>query len=426
MVSKYAVLLRRACSTALVALVVCLAFLPVIGDASAPGVPTVYPKQRGPVMSLRESEGEYSAQRDIGYSAPTRTGQSLWIFGDTQPIYGRGRFHRGNPVFVASATAIVGRITKLVPPQQDIEVHLGHPPGSGSSGLGQFLSQPTNTYLMDGSGRHCVKPPAAYPARWLLGEQAIPNSQKMLLTYLDVCVYSGTKFNVEGWGYALFNPSTFTFTAGPTDIVRPRKNGAAMTATMWHSPVFTSPTQLSFFNSICYKMVNSVCTKSMFETISVPFTKKGLASLFTATPTLMSMPNGGPFSALDSAVTTYRPTPHGPVEYLDVEQLDESGNVAFLVARTTTGPWHELAKAHLAGCPLHSGSNVVAFLPPECYSIRAHAEYDSGNQLLVTYYNFAVRWKGRYLGNHLMAVRVSLPLAVDSGGPRPSSDDPTD
>jgi hypothetical protein len=262
---------------------------------------------------------------------------------------------------------------------------------------------------MDGSGRACVKPRAAYSARWVLGEQLIPSSQNVLLAYLDVCVYSGTRFNVEGWGYAVFNPMTFTFTTPPTDIVLPRKNGAAMKATLWDSPVFTSSTLLSFFSSVCYSMVKSVCKRSTFETVSVPFTSKGLASLFTASPTVMTMPHGGPFTTLYSAVTTIQPTTRGPVEYLDVEQLDESGNVAFLIAKAPTGPWSEVATSHLPGCPLHPGSNVVGFFPPECYSIRAHAEYDTGNQLLVTYYNFAVRWKGRYLGNHLMAVRITLP-----------------
>jgi hypothetical protein len=409
MIPEYKALIPRLSWTALVAVVTCLAFLPVIGVATSSAVPSVVPVLLGPVMSQRETNGVYSAQRDIGFSAPTRSGQSLWIFGDTQPIYGPGRFHRGNPTFVASATAILGPITKLVPPQRDVEVRLGHPPGSNASGLSEFLSQPTDTYLKDGSGRACVKPPAAYPARWVLGEQLIPGSNNVLLAYLDVCVYSGTQFDVEGWGYAVFSLVTFKFTTPPTDIVLPRKSGSAMTATLWESPVFTSPTRLAFFNSVCYHMVNSVCTHSRFETVSVPFTSKGLASLFTTSPTVMTMTDGRPFTTLYSAVTTFQPTPRGPVEYLDVEQLDESGNVAFLVARVPTGPWREVATTHLPGCPLHSGSNVVGYVPPECYSIRAHAEYDAGNQLLVTYYNFAVRWKGRFLGNHLMAVRVTLP-----------------
>jgi hypothetical protein len=409
MITKYKVPVRRLWWTALAAVVACLAFLPDIGVATSTGVPSVVPVLLGPVMSQRETDGIYTAQRDIGYSAPTRSGDSLWIFGDTQPIYAPGRFHRGDPVFVPSATAILGPITKLVPPQRDVEVHLDHPPGSSASDLGEFLPQPADTYLRDGSGRACVKPPAAYPARWVLGELLIPGSQNLLLAYLDVCVYSDTQFDVEGWGYAVFSPLTFSFTTPPTDIVRPRKSGAAMTATLWSSPVFTSPTRLAFFNSICYRMVNSVCTHSTFKTVSVPFTSKGLASLFTTSPTVMTMPGGSPFTTLNSAVSTFRPTPRGPVEYLDVEQLDESGNVAFLVARAPTGPWREVATTHLPGCPLHLGSNMVGFFPPECYSIRAHAEYDAGNQLLVTYYNFAVRWKGRYLGNHLMAVRITLP-----------------
>jgi hypothetical protein len=409
MVSKYGVLVRRPCWIALVALIANLAFLPVIGVATSPGVPSVVPVQLGPVMSQRESDGIYSAQRDIGYSAPTSSGQSLWIFGDTQPIYGPGQFRRGDPVFIASATAILGPITKLVPPTRDVEVHVGHPPGSSASGLSEFLPQPTDTYLANGSGRPCAKPLAAYPARWVLGELLIPGSHNVLLPYVDVCVYSATQFNLEGWGYAVFSLLTFTFTTPPIDVVRPRKGGEAMTATLWNSPVFTSPTRLAFFNSICFRMVDSVCTHSTFETVSVPFTSKGLASLFTTPPTVMTMPGGSPFATLGSAVTTYRPTPLGPVEYLDVEQLDQSGNVAFLVARAPTGPWHEVATTHLPGCPLHLRSNGIGFLPPECYSIRAHAEYDVGNELLVTYYNFAVHWKGRYLGNHLMAVRVTLP-----------------
>jgi hypothetical protein len=134
----------------LVAVVDCLAFVPVIGVATSTGVPSVVPVPLGPVMSQRETDGIYTAQRDIGDSAPTRSGQSLWIFGDTQPIYAPGRFHRGNPVFVPSATAILGPITRLVP-QRDVEVHVGHPPGSSASGLGAFLPQPADTYLEDGS-----------------------------------------------------------------------------------------------------------------------------------------------------------------------------------------------------------------------------------------------------------------------------------
>jgi len=391
-----------------------LALVVGVAERSGAATPLVVPhltvQLLGPVFSQAEADRAFTVQRDDGLSAPVSGGRVLWVFGDSA-VDGPATTNPPHPrAFITGSSALFGPVQPLTAPYHLYELHLGQPL-SWSAGPAQFLPTPTDTFLDDGSGQSCTNPPAAYPARWGTGLIPLPGTSSVLETYLLACVYTGTVFPIEGWGYAIIDLAHRVVSSGPNDVVVPSSaNPILPRLAQWGSPVLDPDGTIHLYASSCSAYAASRCQAGVVETIALPGGPAGLAAVASATPTPVLAVGG--FTPLDNTVKAWPASPHGPRQLLDLEKVSHDGVIRLLVGSNPQGPFTPVGEFQLPGCVAHPNTTDLGFIPPECYAIVAHPEYSSPTRLFVTYYLQDARWKGRALGNHLMAVTVSLKPGV--------------
>jgi hypothetical protein len=318
-------------------------------------------QQLGPVRT-RDETPTLTLTRDGGMSVALPNGRDLWVFGDGP------QFHWANgkwtiKAFVAGSSIASGPYRRGHVPAPMDEMWLGHKPSKKYKAT-VFIPPPRNVYFPDGSRKECSrKNGAAEEGRWPTGAALMPNKSFVLVTYDEVCVTANSQFRVEGWGFAIYNWKTNRLAAGPIDVFKPAKNGAAINSLKrFVSPIVVG-SRVTLFAYTC-------CSPGHVYTTSMPATAKALSNPKSYKTKVVS---GLPPSYLLS-VSGKSPT---QTKFQLLEQLDTKGRFAVYVAANIGGPWKRKASGLLPGC-------LTSEQP--CYALYSHPELSTSTQLLVSYY----------------------------------------
>jgi len=172
---------------------------PATADVAPPAlVTTGYETSTGNLVS-----------RDAGYSARVPgTGTSLWLFGDT---FWNGGFWFGTTAALGSYTPgqVPTGLSEVPTPPAAMSNPSNRPPGG-------FLPQFPGG-LKTPQGADCTNDGAQgrIPVSWPSGAAAIPGTNRLLVTYLDVCQFGGP--TGERFVVAEYNPATNTL-SGTTRV----------------------------------------------------------------------------------------------------------------------------------------------------------------------------------------------------------------
>jgi len=375
---------RRRTHVVLVVLVATLSWLTARGPANASTqVPTVAATPLGIVEGTNEASGIYELHRDEGLSVALDGGQSLWIFGDTVVHYS-GTKPAGAASFFPSSTAAIGPTGPGVAPTGLAEIQVGVPPSAGgAAGPHHFLPLPGAVYVPDHVGKVCTVSGQGYPARWPTGAARIPGTTKVFVTFFDVCALSRTSYPVEGWGYAIFDTATNTFSVPATEVILPRTTAYVLPWTRRYiSPIFESPTELVLFTSTCLAGVKNVCTSGAVNVTTINPTVANLRDIAHA-PQTATMTAPGTRWRTHLLSVAYYPAASGPSRFIALTQPDTTGLIDVVSSGTPTGPWTTIAHAQLPGCAAIFEASVGTTV---CYAIVGHPEQSGNGHLVVSYY----------------------------------------
>jgi len=338
-------------------------------------------------QSIGEVAGVTYDERDGGYSASLGNGTSLWLFGDSQIVSGAPVFSLKR--FVTGSTAAIGPTQPGSSLHRLRDVVIGHGLGTASTVPNHFLSNPTSLPLPAGQSGICTNSGQHFPVRWPTGIVSLGSAQRLLVTYVDACVFSATSYSVQGSGIAVFNANTFTFGIPPTDIVPPAIGPRVAPRYFWSSPVREPNGVLDVFATAN----DSPGGTSLYVAQLLP-TGKNLIDPSHYRP-IASLPSGGGSFPIGTFSIGLYPSSTGPV-FRAVESVDHSGTVMVWTATQATGPWTPLGQATLPGCSL-----AALF----CWTEEGHPELSSPTTVEVTYYRPGDPSLG--LG-HLAAATITL------------------
>lgn len=154
--------------------------------------------------------------RDGGVSVCVAPGRDLWFFNDSEVVTG------GSVQLVPGSTAAVSEfspgqtpiLTELRTPADPwAESPVSEGPATSPQVPEQFLANPTD--LDCGSGG------ADRQSRWPNGAAVVPNSNLVLISYIDVCIVKGQSLNitVHRSGFVLYNWQTNSLASRYTTII---------------------------------------------------------------------------------------------------------------------------------------------------------------------------------------------------------------
>jgi len=357
------------------------------GVRAATPLPTLTAVTSAAPEAIGEVAGVTYDERDGGYSAPLGNGTSLWLFGDSQIVSGAPTFSLKR--FVTGSTAAIGPTQPGSTLQGLRDVVVGHGLGTTSTVPNHFLPNPTSLPLPAGQSGACTNSGQHFPVRWPTGAVGLGSAQRVLVTYVDACVFSATSYSVQGSGIAVFNASTFTFGTPPTDIVPPTTAPQVTPRYFWGSPVREPNGVLDVFAA-----VNDALSGTTLHVAQLLPTAKSLIDPSHYRPLTALPADGNSFPIGTFSIGLY-PSSSGPV-FRAVESVDHGGTVIIWTASRATGPWTALGRATLPGCTLAS---------LYCWTEEGHPELSSATSLVVTYYRPGDPRLG--LG-HLAAAAISL------------------
>ncbi|WP_162907444.1 DUF4185 domain-containing protein [Allorhizocola rhizosphaerae] len=183
--------------------------------------------------------------RDGGHSIAYSSTEALWVFGDTA--------QRNGPAFLAYGTAAKGPYQVGVAPTGLSE--LPRPPAAPQPGLtspANFFPAPTGLVTPDDPPVPCGSTGSnSYSAAWISGGARIPNTNRVLLIWAEICVAigDGRGWPVERWRMADYDPATNRFVRFFTPFVaNPMRAGLPSTLTP-SNPVFGDDGYLYLFGT---------------------------------------------------------------------------------------------------------------------------------------------------------------------------------
>ena len=167
----------------------------------------------------------------------------------------------------------------------------------------------------------------------------------------------------RGWGFALFNWKTRTFSQRPVDVFRPKRNGSSLESQrLFGSPIIAGH-KVTFFSSVC-------CSAGPGEyTTTVKLKRAALKKPASYHPVLL--PNVPATFDLDVAP----PSAHHK-RYTMFNLRDGTGGYEIYAAAAPTGPWSEVAAGGVPKC---------ASTPYPCHSFVLHPELSPKSKLVVSY-----------------------------------------
>lgn len=340
------------------------------------------------ILSNYENFSKASLARDCGFSQPVpgKHATSLWLFCDTA-VYGFNSSHVwGLTGFITGSTAAEGPATPDRVPTGLSELTPANtrlPRFPNHNAPARFLTVPSG--LVTQAGATCGATNASYAASWISGVARDPASPSdLLISFDNYCVEGALTFHPEGFGLAVYNPTTnrlssrLVFKADTnTGLTAPRVLGSPV--------VFRG--YLYFFN---YQ-----CVSSQVTCAANPKNAVYLARV-RATPTAWDNPSSYRWFAKPGTWTS-SPGKAGSViagatvlgglnvgDYRSLGQgfvmiAQESIVGAFTVyeASSPAGPWRVKTKGTVA-CP----ADVFG-----CHAIIGHSELSTRKSLLISFYN---------------------------------------
>jgi hypothetical protein len=369
----------------------CATVVELVSPAGAT-VPTVTPTILGSVLAAEETP-TFEVSRDVGQSAALPSGQSLWLFGDTESFTDASGTWTAVPnSYIDGSTSAQGGTKAGTNPTGLGEVLVG------DKELGdtpqQLIPSPTDVYNPDPSiGGSCSASDSsdgttiAYPARWPSGAAMMPNKRDVLISYTDVCVLTGGTAVTEGWGFMEMNYKTHAITVGPDDVIPPQpptKSGGFGSDQIAPQYQFASPLvdpsgSVIFTSAECGGYTIGVCnsgsgSNSNVWSTTVKATTKDLEDFSDySTPTADTTADGTSWapSSDNAAVASYP-----GVGYLLFELTSIYGSFDVYSSAKPTGGWTEIAGGELAGCPSAPGF---------CYALVGHPELSDSSEVEISY-----------------------------------------
>ena len=358
---------RRPRVTTRVGSVLAAAVLSISGTLAFPAASDAAsgPRFLGPLLSHAETSNITWA-RDGGISVPLPNGTDFWIFGDS-PKYQWSKGAWRLKTFIQGSTAAQRRFTpgKMLDGPLT-EIRAGQPL-KASNQPKQFLSKP-KVYLPDGSGRACTKANGGHNAeavRWITGAALMPDKKNIVIPFVEACVLDAFTYGAEGWGFALFNYKTRTFSMKPHDVFRPTPDGASIASTQFFGSPIIRNRKVTFYSWACCSG-SGVYTTTMNATVAALENPASYAPQATSGPPPTFNVSVSPPSKKHAKITMY---------VLEGEQ----GEYAIYAASAPTGPWAQVASGQLPRC---------AQAPIPCRSFALHPELSPAKRLVVSYYNF--------------------------------------
>jgi hypothetical protein len=306
--------------------------------------------------------------RDGGISVPLPNGRTFWVFADSpQWQYVKGTWHLTG--FIRGSTAGMQDYKSGVKPTAKfLEVNLGKKLAK-SNKAAQFMQNPS-LRLANGSGKPCTKQfggSSTEAVRWATGAALLPDKTNVFIPYVDVCVSAATAYTVQGWGFTFYNWKKNKLVVPPTDVFKPKANGAAIPTTRWYgSPVVVGNKVTMFTSTCCGFPPGSVYTTTMPANLNALRN----ANSYVSTP----IPN----LATNLSVTVSSKSKTMPL-YSMYQSSDQKGSYLILTAASPTGPWTGRAVGQLPKC----ASRTKSF---PCTSFAIHPQFSTAHKLLVSYY----------------------------------------
>jgi hypothetical protein len=297
--------------------------------------------------------------RDGAYSVPLPNGKDFWIFGDT-PRYDL----RGEKWYMTAF--IAGTTAGIVP------YRLGYPPAQRFRELWPAQSAPENAlprhfiknpklYMPDGSGRPCTKKvagPTTQHVRWPTGAVLMPDRTNIFISYLGNCGYR-KYYNIQSWGFILYNWKTNKFTTPPIDVYPSTKSGRIL------------PSRYNFGSPVLHgnKITVYSYDSSNLYSATVPANLGALRKRSSYQPKPLGVAPIYPFSVHQPSKTQPRFTMYQLTDYRGGYRLYES--------RAPTGPWVTIGSGVLPGCDTS---------PHYCFTVALHPELSKKDRILASYY----------------------------------------
>jgi hypothetical protein len=325
----------------------------------------------GPVLTRAEN-ATTSWGRDGGVSVPLPNGTDLWIFGDT-PRY---QYEDGTwklTYFIGGGTAGEESFKPGHPLAGPLdEVVLGRKLAASNQPT-QFLPS-AHLYMPDGTGRSCTKAnggQATSQNRWLNGAVLMPDKTNVLIPYLDVCVLSAGVFQVEGWGFSLYDWRSNKLSVPPIDVFPASSNGAPISRTQYFGSPIVAGNKVTFFSS-------SGGTQGNIYTTTVAANTKALKNAASYIPQpIAGLPVTSWFSVAPRSSTQPRLTM--------IQIAPRLGQYTIYTAAAPAGPWSNATSGTLPRCV----SAPTQTIPGEQHcgnSVYVHPELSSSSKLFVSYY----------------------------------------
>lgn len=237
--------------------------------ASAPAV------QADPAVWVRsnfESSFGYKVSRDCGMSEPIpgADGENLWVFCDTGVFDTAGtmvRYFAGSSAArgPTKAGATPSGLSELPSPSQPLPAL----PWSGAPE--QFVPAPTGLVRADGSA--CVRsgtPGAA--ASWISGIVRLPDTSRLLLTYVDVCIAKTWEWVAQSFGTVEYDPGSHTL-SNRTTLFAERSGRELADPFHFGSPVVADG-HLYLFSGVCDLWAVGACVGGRVVLARVPLEQR--------------------------------------------------------------------------------------------------------------------------------------------------------
>jgi len=331
---------------------------PLASPAQAAG-----PQFLGSLLSSVESR-TLSWGRDGGYSVPLPNGKVFWIFGDT-PRYeykdGRNGKMWYMTYFITGNTAGMMSYQAGRPPGRFNELRRdAKDPDSPRNQPGRFMSVP-KLYKADGSDCKKTGPyDSTEAARWPQGALLMPDKANILITYVGACA-DARGFDVQSYGFAIYNWKTNKFTVKPNDVFPAHPLEHLPRVRYFGSPIIVGKrlTLYSWADGHIYAATMAATTTAMKNPASYD-------------PEIIEdLPGNVPFSVSPASSTQ----PH-----LTMYQLtDRKGGYQILssAAQKPLGPWTAIGRGVLPKCDTSSSI---------CFAVSLHPELSPKHKILATYY----------------------------------------
>jgi hypothetical protein len=328
-------------------------------------------------LVARDDTSTLAWGRDGGISVPLPNGRTFWVFADTprwQFIFG-GWYLTG---FIRGSSAGMQDYRNGARPTSRFYEVVPGKRLSKNNKATQLMGNP-RLKLSNGSGKACNKVfggSSAESVRWATGAALMPDGQNVLIPYVDVCVSTATKYTVQGWGFSIYNWKKNRLTVPPTDVFKPKSNGAPIPTTRWYgSPVVVGNKVTMYTSTCCGFPQGKIYTTTMPAKLNALRNAKSYVS--------KPIPN-----LATNLVITVAKKSKTRSTYTMYQSSDLKGRYLILTAPAPTGPWTGKVVGQLPKCRTS---------PLPCTSFAVHPQFSSKTKLIVSYY---LPGSGASIGGH--------------------------